>query len=412
MSAVDELVERLCPDGVEYRALGDIADYVRGVTYSKNQEQVDGPILVLRANNISLASNTLNFDSVKSVSADVRVRSDQMLRADDILISAASGSRDHVGKVAFIDKDLPYCFGGFMAVVRVRSSLEPRFLFHLLTGHSFAIYLEHTLSTTTINNLSSSIMKAFKIPVPPLEVQREIVRILDQFTQLEAELEAELEARRLQYGHYRDELLLRASAGTPHLQLGELGRIVTGRTPKGSDATAWGGCVPFITPTDIKNGMKTVIRTARYLSATGVEGMARVMIPPRSLLVTCIGADMGKTVINAEGCATNQQINTIIPSAMWDVDYGFHVLTAMRARIRGLGERAAGTMPILNKGDFSRIEVSVPTLDVQRDAAAKLDQFDALVNDLTVGVPAEIAARRQQYEHYRDRLLTFKERAA
>jgi type I restriction enzyme S subunit len=207
MSRIDELIAEHCPDGVEFKTVGDIATYTRGVTYGKNDEQTDGAIRVLRSNNITLSSNTVNFDDVKTVSDSVRVRDNQWLRANDILISAASGSKAHVGKVAYIYEDIEYCFGGFMAVLRTSSGMDSRFLFHLLIGSTFSNHLDSALSTSTINNLNASIMNAFRVPVPHLEVQREIVKVLDTFTKLEAELEAELEARRRQYQYYRDALL-------------------------------------------------------------------------------------------------------------------------------------------------------------------------------------------------------------
>lgn len=158
--------------------------------------------------------------------------------------------------------------------------------------------------------------------------------------------------------------------------------------------------------------MKAVSHPARRLSEVGARGMSKALVPEGSLLVTCIGADMGKTVINANRCVTNQQINAIIPDPDIDVSYLFHQLTSMREALRGQGERAGGTMPIINKTDFSKIQVPVPSLEVQKSVATMLDQFDALVNDLSFGLPAELAARRKQYEYYRDQLLTFRERAA
>lgn len=413
MSGIDDLIQELCPDGVEHTGVLDIADYVRGITYSKNDEDSAGEIQVLRANNITLASNTLNFEDVKRVSSHVRVRDAQRLRAGDTLICAGSGSRDHIGKVAYIREDIGQTFGGFMAVLRTTDArVESRFLFHLLTGERFKTHLDRSLSTSTINNLNASVMRGFRVPVPPLEVQREIVRVLDKFTQLEAELEAELEARRSQYEHYRAKLLNAATQDATHVPLGNLGRIVTGRTPKSSDASAWGDEVDFVTPSDIRNGLKIVTTPGRRLSGVGAASMARVMIPSRSVLVTCIGADMGKTVINANDCVTNQQINSIVPTEDIVIEFFFHLLTSMRDRLREQGERAGGTMPLINKTDFSKIEVPVPSIEVQAQVAVKLDKLDALVNDISIGLPAELAARRKQYEYYRDRLLTFKELAS
>ncbi len=129
MSRIDALIAELCPDGVPYFSLTSVSKYIRGITYSKYDEQVDGSISVLRANNITLSSNTLNFSDVKRVSSTVRVREDQFLRSGDILICAGSGSKDHIGKVAYVAADMNETFGGFMGVVRVQGDLDSRFSF-------------------------------------------------------------------------------------------------------------------------------------------------------------------------------------------------------------------------------------------------------------------------------------------
>ena len=125
MSGLEELIKKLCPDGVEYKYFEDICSYVRGVTYNKSKEAQNEDIdvwKVLRANNITLETNTLNFNDVKLIKKEVPVKAEQILRKGDILICAGSGSREHVGKVAYINEDIEYTFGGFMAVVRCDST--------------------------------------------------------------------------------------------------------------------------------------------------------------------------------------------------------------------------------------------------------------------------------------------------
>lgn len=166
---------------------------------------------VLRANNITLEQNTLNFDDIKVVSFDTKVKNSQKLFKNDILISAASGSREHVGKVAYIEEDLDYYFGGFMGVVRNSKMVNARFLFYVLTSNIFKSYLENILNSSTINNLNSKAMSAFKIPIPPLSAQTKIVQILDKFDTLTQSisdgLPREIELRQKQYAYYREALL-------------------------------------------------------------------------------------------------------------------------------------------------------------------------------------------------------------
>ncbi|MBH0240686.1 restriction endonuclease subunit S [Helicobacter pylori] len=205
------LLQTLAPKGVEFRKLGDIGEYIRGVTYKKNQEinNLECGIKVLRANNITL-SNHLNFEDIKVINKNVKIRKEQYLKKNDILICAGSGSSEHIGKVAFIDTDFDYVFGGFMGVIRIRE-VNSRFVYHIFTSNIFKQYLEKSLNTTTINNLNANILQNFLIPIPPLEIQQEIVTILDQFlaltTDLLAGIPAEIEARKKQYEYYREKLL-------------------------------------------------------------------------------------------------------------------------------------------------------------------------------------------------------------
>ena len=216
MSKLKDLIAEFCPHGVEFVNFFDVCNYIRGVTYNKNDEINDGSegIKVLRANNITLETNTLNFEDVKIVSPNVRVRENQWLKKGDILICAGSGSKEHIGKVAYIFEDTDLTFGGFMGVVRPKNDkLQSRFLFHILTGVIFKSHLKKVSGamSSTINNINNDTWKDFKIPVPPLPVQAEIVRILDKFTEctteLISELEAEIAARKKQYEYYRDKLL-------------------------------------------------------------------------------------------------------------------------------------------------------------------------------------------------------------
>ncbi len=172
------LSQILASNGVEFRKLGDIGEYIRGVTYKKNQEinNLECGIKVLRANNITL-SNHLNFEDIKVINKNVKIRKEQYLKKNDILICAGSGSSEHIGKVAFINMDFDYVFGGFMGVIRIRE-VNSRFVYHIFTSNIFKQYLEKSLNTTTINNLNANILQNFLIPIPPLNEQIAIANIL------------------------------------------------------------------------------------------------------------------------------------------------------------------------------------------------------------------------------------------
>ncbi|WP_125107138.1 restriction endonuclease subunit S [Gulosibacter massiliensis] len=414
MSRIDELIRELAPTGVAYVGITEVTDYIRGITYNKNDEAADGEVSVLRANNITLASNTLNLTDVKKVSGRVRVRDDQRLRAGDVLICAGSGSKDHIGKVAYIDADRDETFGGFMAVVRVKDStrLDPRFVFHLLTGENFSTYLGSALSTTTINNLNAGVMRGYRIPVPPLEVQREIVRVLDQFTQLEAELEAELEARRRQYEHYRQRAMS-FDDSIPRVALGDIAEVRSGWGFPNAHQGQEEGEYPFYKVSDMNLlGNETVMSIANhYVSAEVAKKLGVRPAPAGTVIFPKIGAAVAtnkKRVLSVPSAYDNNVMG-LVPTERVTSRFLYHWMqTFDLSRLAN----DSGAVPSIRKTEAEQVLIPLPDLDTQRKVADLLDRFDALVNDLNVGLPAELAARRKQYEYYRDNLLTFEEAAA
>ncbi len=432
MNSIEKLVTKLCPDGVEFKKLADVMTLHRGISYKKTDEDEDGPVKVLRANNITLASNTLNFDDVKVVSSSVRVRPDQFVKNKDIIISVASGSKEHVGKVAFITRqNVGYSFGAFMAIIRVYEMiLNPKFLFHLLTGNSFESYLQSKIKFTTINNLSAKILGAFPVPIPPLEIQQEIVNILDTYSELVAELvvelEAELEARRLQYQYYRDELLnfsgepsaIHRSLGLDSADkvefkaLGEIGKLVRGNGMPKSDFTDHGvGCIHY---GQIYTHYKTwATETISFVSIEKSKRLAKV--DPGDIIITNTSEDLegvskavawiGQSQIVTGGHATVLKHNQ-------NPKYISYYLQTHNFFIQKR-KHATGTKVIdVSAKKLAKIRVPIPPLEIQQEIVSILDKFEALVKDLSLGLPAEIDARRKQYEYYRDKLLTFKEKGS
>lgn len=408
MSHIDDLIAEYCPNGVTIRAIGDTGELVRGNGMPRS-DFADSGVGCIHYGQIYTYYGTWATET-KSLIPPEKARKLAKVNPRDLIITNTSENIDDVCKaVAWLGTE-QIVTGGHATVLK--HDQDPKYLSYYLQTPEFFAEKKKRATGTKVIDVSAKSLATIRVPLPPLEVQREIVKVLDTFAALEAELEAELEARRRQYEHYRSELLTAANRECSVVSLDQLGRIITGRTPKSSEAAFWGDEFDFITPSDIKNGMRSVSRPARRLSGSGARALAKNLVPARSILVTCIGADMGKAVINEHDCVTNQQINAIVLSASVSMDYIFHLLTSMRDSLRKQGERSGGTLPIINKSDFSKIEVSIPSLVIQERAASKLNAFDALVNDLSIGLPAELNARRQQYEYYRDKLLTFEKAVA
>lgn len=158
------------------------------------------------------------------------------------------------------------------------------------------------------------------------------------------------------------------------LTLGDLGRIVTGKTPASSLRGAFGSDIPFVTPSDM-DGRKTITTTERYLTETGVEAIKSSRLPAGAVMVSCIGSDMGKAAMAGRDCVTNQQINSIVVEDGFNRDFVYYNLSNRRYELRH--QAAAGSaQPILNKRDFSRLTIKLPPLPQQKAIAAVLGALD------------------------------------
>ncbi len=158
------------------------------------------------------------------------------------------------------------------------------------------------------------------------------------------------------------------------LTIGQLGRVVTGKTPKTSDSHNFGGQIPFVTPTDM-DGCKAMATTARYLSELGASTVKSSIIPAGSVMVSCIGSDMGKSVIAKHRCVTNQQINSVVVDAQFSSEFVYYNLSMRKDELQHLAS-GGSTMPILNKGKFSEVKIDLPPLEEQLQIAKTLSALD------------------------------------
>ena len=429
MSRLDELIKELCPNGVEYKRFYEVAQYVRGVTYGKGQEINNGGdgYKLLRANNITLSSNTLNFDDVKVISRQVHVKDSQMLKKGDILICAGSGSKEHIGKVAYISKNMNYTYGGFMGVIRTKQDImQSSFMFHILTGSMFKRHLKKVsgASSSTINNINNDTWRNFKLPVPPLEVQREIVRILDNFTLLTAELTAELTARRKQYEFYRDKLLTYGNDrggnmgkfdeliekmcpnGVEYKTLSELFNTRNGYTPSKSNPKFWEkGTIPWFRMEDIRENGRILSSALQYVSESAVKGSP---FPANSIIVAT-SATIGEHALITVPSLANQRFTYLMLKEQYKDVFDIKFLYYYCFKLDDYCKKC------LNQGNFASVDMKkfikfafplIP-LEVQQRLVNVLDNFESFCSDLNIGLPAEIEARQKQYEYYRDALLTY-----
>ena len=283
------------------------------------------------------------------------------------------------------------------------------YLSYLLKEQTFQNKVKKIMGLGSIPTISQKDFSKLTIPVPPLPVQEEIVKVLDAFTALEAELEAELEARKRQYEYYRNKLLTFDENTTgggriKFMQLGEVCKIYDGThtTPKYTDTG-----IKFVSVENINN----LFATQKYIS---VDDYMKYKVHPKKddVFMTRIGSIGNCAVIDKEeDLAYYVSLALIRPNKdMILSKYIKHIIESSIGRREIAKRTLVNAVPIkINLGEIGKIIIPVPPMEEQERIVAILDKFDSLVNNISEGLPAELNARRQQYEYYRNKLLTFEE---
>lgn len=298
---------------------------------------------------------------------------------------------DHTRAVKWVDfKFAPGADG--TKVLRAAPDIEPKFGYYALANLDVP---------SRGYNRHWTVVREMKIPVPPLEVQREIVRILDNFTELEAQLEAEREARRRQWHHYKA-LVLSSDPRPETATVGEVCEVFGGAPFKSEFFNTDRSGLPVVRIRDINTGF-----SATYYSGSFEE---KYRVRDGDILIGMDG-DF-RTIRWSSGDAVLNQRVARLQEFDVRVNPGFVFHVVREALVEIQAHTQGSTVAHLSTKQIRAIQVPLYPLEEQRRRAAILDKFDALVNDLSVGLPAELAARRKQYEYYRDKLLTFEEAPA
>lgn len=399
MSQIDKLIADLCPDGVSHYQLGEIAGYSDTRAQASHLDKttfvgVDN-LLPNKGGRVD-ASHAPNTSSLTAY------------EAGDLLLG---NIRPYLKKIWLSDRT-GGCSGDVLAI-RLSKAFHPlvdaRFLYYTLSSDRFFSYAtQHSKGAKMPRGDKAAILN-FRIPVPPLEVQREIVRVLDKFTQLEAELEAELEARHRQYEHYRNHLLTFNKPKVPWVSIGSIcGQVISGGTPLVTRREYYGGQIPWLRTQEVR--YSDIHETETSITDAGLANSSARWIPKNSVIIAISGAGVtrGRAAVNKIPLTTNQHCcSLILDPTKTHYRFVYHYVRSQyeKLRSRGQGNRSDLTVGIIK--DFL---IPLPPLGEQEQIASVLDKFDSLVNDLSIGLPAELEARRKQYEYYRDRLLTFEEK--
>lgn len=412
MNKLVELIQELCPNGVSFVDLGECVKAVSNIRWRENGDKAYQYIDLT-----SVDIDTHNIHDTQEIDkSNAPSRAQQIVCSEDVLLGT---TRPLLKRFCLVpaEYDGDICSTGFCVLRADSNRVLPSWLFHLISSTDFFTYVERVQQGTSYPTITDAAVKAYRIPIPPIEVQREIVRILDNFT----ELTAELTARKKQYEYYRDKLLTFDvfGGGTNRLEWKTLGESIislsTGLNPRQffklntEDAKNY-----YVTIREIQNG--TIVFS---------EKTDRINDEALSLCNNRSHLEVGDVLFSGTGTIGETAIVSEVPTN-WNIKEGVYAIKPkrellnsrylmylLRTRYMQLAiskKVAGGTVKSIPMGDMRKLQIPVPDITVQESIVSILDRFDALCNDLTSGLPAEIAARQKQYEFYRDKLLTFKER--
>lgn len=406
MSKLDELIAELCPNGVEYKLLEDIAQFRRGSFPQPygNSSWYGGEdsMPFVQVADVSDYGFCLNSETKQQISKVAQQHS-IFVEVGTVIVSL----QGTIGRVAITQYDC-YVDRTLAIFKNYKVNVNKKYFAYQLKA-KFDIE-KKTARGSTLKTITKEEFSKFEIPIPPLSVQEEIVRILDNFTELTAELTAdltaELTARKQQYEYYRDKLLTQ-SEDAPIVALKTVvKKSCSGGTPtKGNSDYYENGTIPWLRTQDVK--FNEIYEINSFITEEAVKKTSAKWIPANCVIVAISGATAGRCAINKIATTTNQHcLNMEIDNTKALYKYIYYCVCS---QYEELISRKQGARGDLNSTLIMGIEIPLPTLKEQEHIVAILERFDTIVNEITQGLPAEIEARQKQYEYYRDKLLTFKE---
>lgn len=397
MSKIKDLINQLCPDSVEYKRLGDVAEFNRGKALSRS-EMNDGQYPVVAG-------------GIKPVSW-----CDKFNRTGESVSVSASGA--NAGYINYWNEPI-FVTDAFTIDVD-QTDVLPKYLYYVLSNKQD--YIHSLKKGGGVPHVYGRMIANLEIPVPPIEVQQEIVDILDKFTALQTALQTELDLRKQQYEYYRDQLLsfdyLKSlPGGASVLTLGDIGQLYGGLSGKSKGDFSEYGNAKYVSYSGIFNNLAVNSDCLESVTIGVNEKQRRVIYgdvlftgssetPDEVAYSSVVDSNLGDDIY-LNSFSVGYRFNNLN-----DIDPGF-VKYVFRSRTlrRQLRKTAMGVTRFnVSKNRLKKVKICIPPLSEQRRIKNILDKFSAITTSLTDGLPAEIALRQKQYEYYRDKLLTFKKK--
>ena len=412
MSKLDELLRELCPNGVEHKRIGDFAVCFPGATPKTTHPEYweNGTIPWMSSGEVN--QEEVTFTEKKITQKGYDETSTKMVPVGTVVIALAGQGKTR-GKVAITR--IPLCTNQSLCAIVVDETVISKYLFHYLRSQ-YARIREISSGDGTRGGLNLKMIKAYVVPVPPIEVQEEIVCILDSYTEkideLIQNLMTEITARKTQYNYYRDKLL-KAETNAHKYKLGE---IATVTKLAGFEFTNYvtyseNGNIIALRGLNVKNG-RLDLHDVKYVDKSDFSKLERSKLHIGDMLFTYVGTVGQVAIVDEEDkyyLAPNVALircdkEVLLPQYM---KYYFQTTQFWDKQIRRLLQ--SSSMQNIPMEKIRKFEIAVPPLDVQNRIVNVLDNFERICSDLNIGLPAEIEARQKQYEYYRDKLLTFVE---
>lgn len=417
MKNLETLIQELCPDGVEFVKLGDVIQSINtGLNprrfFSLNTPDANNFYVTIRE--MKNGRIVFNNDTDKINDEALKLCNNRSnLERGDVLFSGTGT----IGQIVVLEEN-PNNWNikeGLYALKPIQERIVSKFLAYVLRSTQIRkIFLKKALGGT-VKSVPMKVLSNIEIPLPPIKVQTEIVRILDKFTSLEAELEAELDCRKRQYEYYRDKLLSFDNVGGQEVEwkkMSEVGTFIRGKRFVRTDIVEEG--VPCIHYGDIYTyyGL-TATKAKTYLKPEKAEKMK--FASKNDVVIVGAGENnmdigVGVAWLSDEEVAIHDACY-IFKSKM-NPRFVSHYLRGSNYHLQIKKYVCEGKICSISSKSIGRSLIPVPSLQEQERIATILDRFESLTTSLQSGLPAEITARRQQYEHYRDKLLTFKRKGA
>ena len=402
MSKLEELIKKMCPDGVEYKKLREVTDFVQGFAFKNNTFKNEG-IGLVRTTNIqdkSVSKENMIYIDQKDYVENLEkyiIRKDRILIGMSGTIKVGMNSSD---ELFYLNQRV----GMFIPNEKI---INNKFLFYILDNSIPELY--NLVSGSSVKNLSSNTLNDFRIAVPPLEVQCEIVHILDDFTLLSAELSAELKARRKQFNYYRDELI-KTAHGAEYKTLKEIATdMYRGAGIKRDEVTETG--IPCVRYGEIYTTYNVLFDSC--VSHTDeTKQKSKKYFEYGDVLFAITGEsveEIGKSTVYLGNDKCLAGGDTVVMKHNENPKYIGYALSTTEAQMQKSKGKVKSKVVHSSVPALKEISIPIPSLKEQERIASLIENFDKICNDLSEGLPAEIEKRQKQYEYYRDKLLSFKE---